>query len=80
MKFRKAQAIIVDLKSKCEWLKNLTFMQGLRDFQKSNSHLKILGVRRVKRSKFHTEDPQILGATVQNVVGGDELAPGSFHP
>ena len=33
-------------------------------FQKSKSHLKILGARRVTWSKFHTEDPQILGATI----------------
>ena len=35
-------------------------------FQKSRSYLKRLDTRRINRSKFHTEDPQILGATVQN--------------
>jgi len=32
------------------------------------SHLKILGVRRVTCSMFLIEDPQILGALVQNLV------------
>jgi hypothetical protein len=35
---------------------------------KSKSHLKILGTRMVKGSKFSTEDPQTLSATVQNLV------------
>jgi len=30
-------------------------------FQKTRSHLKLLGARRLTRTKFHTEDPQILG-------------------
>jgi hypothetical protein len=37
-------------------------------FQKCRSHLKILGASRMTRSKFHTEDPQILGVTVENLV------------
>jgi hypothetical protein len=37
-------------------------------FQKSTNHLKILSARQVTRSKFHTKDTQIFGATVQNVV------------
>jgi hypothetical protein len=36
--------------------------------QKSRNHLKILGARSVAWSKFHTEGPQILGATVKNLV------------
>jgi len=28
----------------------------------------MLGARRVTSSRFHTEDAQILGATIQNVV------------
>jgi hypothetical protein len=31
--------------------------------QKSKSHIKILGDIKVTRNKFHTEGPQILGAT-----------------
>ena len=37
--------------------------------QKSNSYLKILTSRRVTWSKFHTKDPQTLGAIKQNLVG-----------
>ena len=40
---------------------------GLQIFQKSSSYLKILGTGRVTWSKFHSEDPQILGATLQNL-------------
>jgi hypothetical protein len=36
--------------------------------QTSESHVKILGTRRVTRRKFHTGDPLILGAMVQNLV------------
>ena len=32
------------------------------------SHLQILGVRRMTWSKFRTEDQQMLGVTVQNLV------------
>jgi hypothetical protein len=38
--------------------------KGAQIFQKSRSNLKILG----SRSKFHTEDPGILGATIQNSI------------
>jgi hypothetical protein len=34
----------------------------------SKSHLKIQGARRVTRSKFHTEEQQILGTIIQNLV------------
>jgi len=39
---------------------------GINKFSKKilGAHLKILGNRRVKRSKFQIEDPEILGATV----------------
>jgi len=32
------------------------------------SYLKILGTRRVPCSMFHIDDPQILGAPIQNLV------------
>jgi hypothetical protein len=35
---------------------------------KCMSHVKILGVRRARWSKFHTQDPHILGAIIQNSV------------
>jgi len=34
----------------------------------SRSHYEIQGARRVACSKFHAEDPQVLGATVENLV------------
>ena len=34
---------------------------------KSRNNLKILGARRMRRM-FHMEDPQILGATLENLV------------
>jgi hypothetical protein len=41
-------------------------MYGLtRGAQNSRRHLQIMGARMVTRSKVHTEDPQILGATVK---------------
>jgi hypothetical protein len=41
---------------------SLVYSRGSQIFQKSRSHLKILGVWRVTRSKSHTEDPQILAS------------------
>lgn len=38
--------------------------------EKSRSHLKVPGARFVSRSKFRTEDPQILSGTAQNLVPG----------
>ena len=56
------------------------FYRGAQIFRKSRSHLKILGARRVIWSKLHREDPQILGATVQNVVAKATWHAGSVHP
>jgi len=44
------------------------YTRGPHVFQKSRSHLKILGARRVTCGKSHTKGPQILRATVQNLV------------
>jgi hypothetical protein len=49
-------------------------------FQKSRRCLKIQGGRRVILSKFHTEDPQILGITTQNSVAWVTWCPGFVHP
>ena len=46
-----------------------------KSFQKSRRHLKILGARTVKQHWFPNADPQILIATVQNVVTRDLCAP-----
>ena len=49
---------------------------GVNKFvQKSRSHLKSLGTKRVIRSMFHTED-----ATVQNFVTQATWRPGIVHP
>jgi hypothetical protein len=48
--------------------KNRKFKTGPQMFQKPRSRLKILGVKRMTRSKFHIEDPQILDDTVENIV------------
>jgi hypothetical protein len=42
--------------------------EGAQIFKKSRNHVKILGAQRVTLSKFHAEDPQLLGTTVQNLV------------
>lgn len=42
--------------------------KGAQIFQKSGSCLKILGAGRATLSKFHTEDPELLGTTIENSV------------
>jgi hypothetical protein len=42
--------------------------QGPTNLESCRNHLKILSAKRVTWSKFHAEDPQILGATVQNLA------------
>jgi hypothetical protein len=49
-------------------------------FQKSRSHLKTLCARRATWGKFHIEDPQALGANIQNSVTGMTSYPGFQHP
>lgn len=53
-----------------------------RFFKSLRSYLKILGTKRVTWSKFCAKDPQILGATVQNlfVVATVLWSPGFVHP
>jgi len=50
---------------------------SLQIFQKSRSHHKILRLRMVNWSNFHTGNPQILGAILQNSVA---LATKFVHP
>lgn len=45
---------------------NKAYFRGQQIFPKSSSHVEILSVKTATRKKFHTEDPQILGVTVQN--------------
>jgi len=56
------------------------FKQGCTNFPKSNSHLKILVPRGLKQNKNYTEDPQVLGATVQNSVARDLYTPDFKYP
>jgi hypothetical protein len=46
----------------------MIYFKGAQIFKKSRSHVKIVGPKSVTRCKFHTEDPQILGVTVLNLV------------
>jgi hypothetical protein len=47
-------------------------------FQKSKSHLKIPGARKLVWSKSYTEDPQILGAMVWNLVAWNSSTPSLY--
>jgi len=47
--------------------------------QKSRSHLRIIDTGKVTRSKLRTEEPQILGAAVQNLVTPVTRHPGFQH-
>jgi hypothetical protein len=49
-------------------------------FQTSRSYLEILGARRVTCNKFHTQGPQILGATVKSLVATATCCPRFVHP
>lgn len=44
------------------------------------SRLKILGARRLTWGKFHSEDPQIVGATVKNLFVTASWSPVFMHP
>jgi hypothetical protein len=54
------------------------YTRGAQIFQKSRSHFKITVVKMVTRSKPHTDDPLILGATVHNVAARN-LCPTALH-
>ena len=53
---------------------------GWINFAKFMSHLKIPGIRMYTYSMFHIEDPQIWGATVQNLVDRATWHVGVLHP
>jgi hypothetical protein len=46
-----------------------SFLDGCTCFPKCSSQLKVVDAGKVACSKFYTEDPQISGATIKNVVG-----------
>jgi hypothetical protein len=49
-------------------LSRIVYTNSAQIFHKPRNHLTILGNKRVTLGKFHIEDPQILGNTVQNLV------------
>jgi hypothetical protein len=49
-------------------------------FPKLQGHLEILGPRRVTGSKFHTENPQIIGFRQTKSSRHDDLATGISAP
>jgi hypothetical protein len=53
---------------------------SIKIFQESRNHLKIPGARRMTWSKFHSEDPQTLGTTIQNLVTTVTWHPAIVHP
>jgi hypothetical protein len=53
---------------------------GAKIFQKSRSRLKNESARSVTRSVLHTDDPQILGVAVHNLVAIATWPPGGVHP
>jgi hypothetical protein len=57
----------------------LVYTRGAQIFQRSTIHLQILGARSMSLSKYHTEDPQILGATVKNLVATATWCPRFVH-
>jgi hypothetical protein len=57
----------------------MLYTWGANIFHRCRSHLKIPGTRWVAWSKFHTEDPEILGATMLNLVAQATWHPGFVH-
>lgn len=56
----------------------LSINQRFTNFPKSRTNLKILGARMVK-SNFHTEDPHVLNAPIQNVFATATLHEEFLH-
>jgi hypothetical protein len=56
------------------------FYRSSQIFQTSRCHLKILGACKVTVSKFHSEDPQIFGTNLQNLITATTDTHGLFSP
>jgi hypothetical protein len=60
-----------------------TYIHGCPNLLKSKRHFKISGVKKVTWRKFHTENPQIFGAAVKNLVatcyGARDLCTCLYH-
>jgi len=52
-------------------LSSLFYIMGAQSFQKCMSHIKTLSAKWIACSKLCTENPKILGATVQNLITQD---------
>jgi hypothetical protein len=50
-----------------------------KNSQKSRGYVKMLGARKATRSKFHIEDPQIIGASKHNIEARATWRPGIVH-
>jgi hypothetical protein len=46
----------------------IDYTRGAQIFQETRSDLNIPGAKKERCSKFHTKEPQTLGATEQNLV------------
>ena len=57
-----------------------TYCRGAQIFRELNSRLKILVAWTVKWTKLRNGDPQILGATIQNLVMRATWRQGFVHP
>jgi hypothetical protein len=62
------------------WIYYVQYGRGAQAFQKSRSHLKILGARRITGSRFHTEDAKISCTTLPNLVTTGIWHLGYAHP
>jgi hypothetical protein len=56
------------------------WIRGAQSFRKPSSHRQILSARTLTDSNFHTEDSQILGATVHNLLAWATMRPSFVHP
>jgi hypothetical protein len=61
-------------------LNKMAYSWDAQTFQKSKTHLRILGARRLTRTKYQGENSQILGVTVTNSVASATWHPGFVHP
>jgi nitrate reductase cytochrome c-type subunit len=58
-----------------DWYLKINVNRCIQTSQKSRSHLKILGARRLTQSKFYAEDPQTLGKHDTMLSHLDDLVP-----
>jgi len=59
---------------------NILIITDAQIWEKSKRHHKMLGAWSVTWSKFHTQNPHILSATIQTSGVQDTWLPGYVHP